>query len=84
MPLNQAHPTLSEKLRAAKPGMLLEPFRIDRWWVVARLERFVPASFDARMGAQMSMELLQEWLKEDTRRRVQALSSDTESGSEAS
>lgn len=84
VPLNQAHPTLSEKLRAAKPGMLLEPFRIDRWWVVARLERFAPASFDERMGAQMSMELLQEWLKEDTRRRVQALSSDTESGSEAS
>ena len=82
MPLSQAHPTLSEKLRAAKPGMLLEPFRIDRWWVVARLERFAPASFDARMGAQMSMELLQEWLKEDTRRRVQGLSSNTDKGSE--
>ena len=82
VPLNQAHPTLSEKLRAAKPGMLLEPFRIDRWWVVARLERFAPASFDARMGAQMSMELLQEWLKEDTRRRVQGLSSNTDKGSE--
>ena len=84
VPLNQAHPTLSEKLRAAKPGMLLEPFRIDRWWVVARLERFAPASFDERMGAQMSMELLQEWLKEDTRRRVQALSGNTENGAEAS
>ena len=83
VPLNQAHPTLSEKLRAAKPGMLLEPFRIDRWWVVARLERFAPASFDARMGAQMSMELLQEWLKEDTRRRVQGLSSNTDNGSKA-
>ena len=84
VPLNQAHPTLSEKLRAAKPGMLLEPFRIDRWWVVARLERFAPASFDERMGAQMSMELLQEWLKEDTRRRVQALSGNTDNGAEAS
>ena len=84
VPLNQAHPTLSEKLRAAQPGMLLEPFRIDRWWVVARLERFAPASFDERMRAQMSMELLQEWLKEDTRRRLQALSSNTDNGSEAS
>ncbi|MGC6482901.1 MAG: peptidylprolyl isomerase [Synechococcus sp.] len=73
VPLNQAHPTLSEKLRAAKPGMLLEPFSIDRWWVVARLERFSPASFDARMGAQMSMELLQEWLKNTTEQRVQTL-----------
>ena len=84
VPLNQAHPTLSEKLRAAKPGMLLEPFRIDRWWVVARLERFAPASFDERMGTQMSMELLQEWLKEDTHRRVQDLSGNTDDGAEAS
>ena len=81
VPLNQAHPTLSEKLRAAQPGMLLEPFRIDRWWVVARLERLAQASFDERMAAQMSMELLQEWLKEETQRSIQALSVNTDSGS---
>lgn len=81
VPLNQAHPTLSEKLRASQPGQLLEPFRIDRWWVVARLERFAPASFDERMAAQMSMELLQEWLKEETNRRIRVLSSNTDDGS---
>ena len=84
VPLNQAHPTLSEKLRAAKPGTLLEPFRIDRWWVVTRLERFAPASFDERMAAQMSMELLQEWLKDDTRRHIQVLSSNHDHNPEAS
>jgi len=81
VPLNQAHPTLSEKLRAAKPGMLLEPFRIDRWWLVTRLERFAQASFDERMAAQMSMELLQEWLKDKTRRCIEALSINTDNGS---
>ena len=84
VPLNQAHPTLSEKLRAARPGMLLEPFRIDRWWVVTRLERFAPASFDERMAEQMSMELLQEWLKEETGRHLQALSTQTDAGSASS
>jgi parvulin-like peptidyl-prolyl isomerase len=73
VPLNQAHPTLSDKLRAAQPGALLEPFRIDRWWVVARLERYAAASFDARMAEQMSMELLQEWLQQETAHRLSAL-----------
>lgn len=73
VPLNQAHPALSEKLRAAQPGTLLEPFPIDRWWVVARLERYAAASFDERMADQMSMELLQEWLKQETAHRLSAL-----------
>ncbi|QBE67714.1 hypothetical protein SynWH8101_0099 [Synechococcus sp. WH 8101] len=73
VPLNQAHPTLSDKLRAAQPGALLEPLRIDRWWVVARLERYAAASFDARIAEQMSMELLQEWLQQETAHRLSAL-----------
>lgn len=71
-PLNQSHPVLTEKLRAAKPGQLLEPFRIDRWWVVTRLERFSPATFDERMSDQMSMELLQEWVQQETSRKLDA------------
>lgn len=74
VPLNQSHPVLSEKLRAAQQGTLLEPFRVDRWWVVARLERFAPATFDERMADQMSMELLQEWVKQETSRTLSALS----------
>ena len=73
VPLNQAHPTLADKLRAAQPGALIEPFRIDRWWVIARLERYAAASFDARMAEQMSMELLQEWLQQETAHRLSAL-----------
>lgn len=72
VPLNQAHPTLADKLRAAQPGALIEPFRIDRWWVIARLERYAAASFDARMAEQMSMELLQEWLQQETAHRLSA------------
>ncbi len=73
VPLNQAHPSLADKLRATHPGTLLEPFRIDRWWVIVRLERYAAASFDARMAEQMSMELLQEWLQQETARTLGAL-----------
>jgi len=73
VPANQCHPRLAEKLRSAKSGQLLEPFQIDRWWLIARLERFSPASFDQRMESQMAMELLQEWLKEETQRSLQMI-----------
>ena len=73
VPANQCHPRLAEKLRSAKPGQLLEPFRIDRWWLITRLERFCPASFDQRMASQMALELLQEWLKEETQRSLQII-----------
>lgn len=73
VPLNQSHPTLSDKLQASQPGELLEPFQVDRWWVVARLERFAPAVFDQRMDMQMSMELLQEWVKQESSRTFQTL-----------
>ena len=52
--------------------------------MVTRLERFAPASFDERMAAQMSMELLQEWLKDGTRRHIQVLSSNHDHNPEAS
>ena len=69
-PLTQSHPILSEKLRASKPGQLLEPFRIDQWWLIARLEKFSPATFDEKMADQMSMELLKEWVDQETSRRL--------------
>ena len=69
-PLTQCHPVLSEKLRASKPGQLLEPFRIDQWWLIARLEKFSPATFDDNMNDQMSMELLKEWVDQETSRKL--------------
>ncbi len=73
VPLTQAHPILSEKLRASKPGQLLEPFRIDQWWLIARLEKFSPATFDETMADQMSMELMKEWVDQETSRKLNEL-----------
>ena len=64
-PLRQAHPALSERLRTSQPGQLLEPFKIDQWWLVARLERYEAARFDAATAEQMSTELFQEWVQEE-------------------
>ena len=72
-PLNKSHPTLMEKLRAATPGRLLEPFKLDKWWIVARLEKIAPATFDEQMADKMSMELFQNWLKQETQKNLEKL-----------
>jgi parvulin-like peptidyl-prolyl isomerase len=75
VPLTQAHPQLSERLRTSKAGELMEPFAIAEWWLVARLESYAPAVFDAAMANQMSSELLDDWVQQETRNRLRLLSS---------
>ena len=66
VPMRQAHPALSERLRTSQPGQLLEPFNIEQWWLVARLERYEAARFDAATAEQMTTELFQEWIQEES------------------
>ena len=65
VPMRQAHPALSERLRTSQPGQLLEPFQIEQWWLVARLERYEAARFDEATSEQMTTELFQEWIQEE-------------------
>jgi parvulin-like peptidyl-prolyl isomerase len=64
--LTQAHPVLVEKLRVTQPGVLLEPFLISNWWLVVRLERYSPATFDDEISLKMCQELFAEWQKEQS------------------
>jgi parvulin-like peptidyl-prolyl isomerase len=73
VPLTQAHPALAERLRTTKPGQLMEPFQIADWWLVARLERYEPARFDDAIAQQMTQELFQEWVQEETAGKITQL-----------
>lgn len=73
VPLTQAHPQLANRLRTAKPGQVLEPFAIESWWLVVRLESLTAASFDDATALQMSQELFEQWLKEAVERQLAAL-----------
>ena len=73
VPLTQAHPQLAERLRTSTPGVLMEPFRIADWWVVTRLESYTPASFSPEMAQQMSKELFDIWVREETDSRMSKL-----------
>ena len=73
VPLMQAHPQLAERLRAATPGVLMEPFRIERWWLVVRLESYSPATLDDATAQQMARELFEESVEEQVERRLSQL-----------
>ena len=75
--LTQAHPALVEKLQVAKPGVLLEPFRISDWWLVVRLERYEPATFSDVVSDQMCQEMFDAWLDEETATCLSQLASQT-------
>lgn len=72
-PLVQAHPLLRERLRSSRPGELLEPFSIEQWWLLVRLEESKPATFSDAVATQMCVELFDQSINEETMRRLQAL-----------
>lgn len=83
VPLTQAHPALAERLRTSSPGQLLMPLQIADWWLVVRLESYRPASFDTAMAAQMTNELMDSWVLEETNRTMASLSTHLAEGNAA-
>ncbi|MDM7936965.1 MAG: peptidylprolyl isomerase [Cyanobium sp. CZS 48M] len=73
VPLAQSHPVLAERLRTMPLGELQEPFQLVDWWVVVRVERFFPASFDAAMAERMEKELFEQWVDEEVRSRIKEM-----------
>jgi hypothetical protein len=73
VPLTQAHPQLAERLRTHAVGALQEPFRIESFWLIVRLEERVAAVFDEPTAQLMSQELFQAWLNEEVIRRLRGL-----------
>jgi hypothetical protein len=62
-----------DRLRSANPGELLEPFLIEDWWVLVRLESYVPATFGPDVADAMTQGMLDEWLEEQVDRRLKNL-----------
>lgn len=73
VPIEQAHPELARRLRSNPPGSLLEPFRIETWWLVLRIESYAPANFDERTRDAMARELFEAWLEEELDRHLAGL-----------
>ena len=64
--LSIPHPLLSKMLAVSQPGQLLPPTRFGDWFLVVRLEKFIPAVFDQAMRQKLLNELFKQWLNEQT------------------
>ena len=73
VPIEQAHPELARRLRSNPPGTLLQPFKIESWWLVVRVESYSPATLDDSTRDAMARELLEQWLKSEVDTRLVAL-----------
>ena len=62
-----------ESLRTAPRAQLQEPFQVEQWWLLFRLESLTPATFDEPMALQMSQELFEQWLEQAVEARMEQL-----------
>jgi parvulin-like peptidyl-prolyl isomerase len=62
--LGTLHPTLANALAVSQPEQLWAPMQLGSWWVLIRLEKFMPAQLDEAMRQRLLDELFQTWLQE--------------------
>ena len=60
--IGNVHPALKEKLLTAKKGELLNPFQIDKWWVILRLEDKKEAKLDNFIRSKITLSLFDKWV----------------------
>ncbi|MDZ8184953.1 MAG: peptidylprolyl isomerase [Nostoc sp. ChiSLP02] len=70
--LNALHPVMVQMLSSSQPGQILPPTRIAEWFVILRLEKFIPAQLDDFMKARLMNELFENWLQEQQKQMMSA------------
>ncbi len=57
------HPDLARKILSLKAGQLAPPVQIADWFVIVRLEKYLPAQLDIDMRGRLIGELYEQWLQ---------------------
>lgn len=65
VPINIAHPKMRDVMRTAKIGETNEPFKVEDWWLIVRVEERREAELNQDMELKMKSELSKIWLKEE-------------------
>jgi glycosyltransferase involved in cell wall biosynthesis len=68
--MSTPHPNLARILAASQPGQLSPPTRVGEWWIIVRLEKYMPARLDESMQQRLLNELFTSWLKEQLQEQV--------------
>jgi len=75
--LLQSTPKVSAKLRSLEPGELAEPISVDGFYLILRLEQYLPATLDKQTQQALSIELFDKWLMDETERMLNEILTST-------
>jgi parvulin-like peptidyl-prolyl isomerase len=64
MSMKMPHPVIARILKSLKPGQISQPVRIEEWFIIVRLEKYIPAQLNETMRRRLLNELFQNWLSE--------------------
>lgn len=70
--LSVPNPALARILAISQPGQLWPPTRVGDWFVVVRLEKFLPAKLDDATRQRLIDELFNTWLIDQVQKALQA------------
>ena len=65
------HPVLANMLASSQSGQLLPPARLGEWFVIVRVEKFLPALLDDEMQTRLINELFENWLQTQVKESLQ-------------
>ena len=68
--LSVPHPALAKMLSISQPGQLWPPTRVGDWFVVVRLEKFLPAKLDDSTRQRLLEELFNTWIGEQVQKAL--------------
>ena len=57
--LDGTHPIIEELLKKTSPGILVEPFKVEKWWLIIKLIKKDQASLDFSTTKSMLLELFE-------------------------
>lgn len=69
--MSTPHPAIAQILSSSQPGDVCPPKRLGEWYVVVRLEKFIPAQLDEPMRQRLLNECFTAWLSEQLNQQME-------------
>jgi parvulin-like peptidyl-prolyl isomerase len=73
--LSKLPPPMAEKIRSSRPSEIHPPFHLEEWFIILRLEKFIPAQFDEQTTRLLLNQLFEEFIQAQSKSLPSLLSS---------
>ena len=60
VPISQSHELIRQKIINSSEGELFEPFKIENWWIVLKLEKIFQSSFSDQIELKICRDLFEK------------------------